>query len=283
MSLPVDFTPAVTVPGMYPELSSIYHGTRHTPTRALSYSGIKVLLNETPLDFITPKKRKSDDMDFGTIVHKLALGKGASFEVSPFDDYRTKAAREWRDDCIANGAIPIKAEQFSDAQVMATIIQDRIARALHGANYETEVPFFWQEGDTWFSAMADVWCAELKTVIDPKTTGNIHNFQRDIGNFGYHIQSTLYRRGLGKIFPQDDGRHQFRILSIATQPPYLSRLIDISEAWRAGAARDIARAIAIFEQCERTGIWPGYPDEETMEEPTWQANERAMMEVEDGV
>ncbi len=213
----------------------------------------------------------------------MALGKGGAFEVCPFDDYRTKAAREWRDDCIANGAIPIKAEQFADAQAMAAIIQERIERALLGANYETEVPFFWQEGGTWFSAMADVWCAELKAVIDPKATGNIHNFQRDISNYGYHIQSALYRRGLGKIFPQDAGRHQFRILPIATQPPYLSRLINISEAWRAGAERDIARAVAIFERCERTGEWPGYPDEETMEEPSWQAHEREMMEVENGI
>ncbi len=270
----------ITVPGMYPELSATYHGARHTPTRALSYSGIKVLLSETPLDFITPKERKSDEMGFGTIVHKMALGKGGVFEVCPFDDYRTKAAREWRDTCIANGAIPIKAEQFADAQAMAAIIQERITRALQGADYETEVPFFWQEGETWFSAMADVWCPELLTVIDPKTTSGIHGFQREIGKFGYHIQSALYRRGLDRIFPQNAGRHKFRILPVSTEAPYISRLIDISEAWRAGAEWEISRAVDIFERCMATDEWPAYPDEETMEEPSWQAHERAMMEME---
>lgn len=283
-SRPADWTPSVTEPGLRPDLSAIYHGHRHTPSRALSYSGIKILLNETPLDFITPKERKSEEMGFGTIVHKLALGKGAMFEISPFDDYRTKDARQWRDDCIAMGHVPIKADKFADARKMADIIQERIKRALDGALYETEVPFFWKDGDVWFSGMMDVWCAELNTVIDPKTTGNVHQFDREITKFGYHIQSALYRRGLDHIFPDNAGRHKFKILPIATEAPYVSRLISISEAWRAGAESDIAHAVRIFAECERTGFWPGYPDEETMDEPSWMMKlriEREMMESDD--
>lgn len=280
-SRPADWTPTVTAPGIYPELSSTYHGVRHTPTRALSYSGMKVLLNETPLDFITPKERKSDEMSFGTIVHKMALGKGGEFAVSPFDDYRTKDARAWRDDCTANGVIPIKADKFADANAMATIIRERIKRALDGADYMTEVPMFWQEGGTWFSAMMDVWCPERRMALDPKTTGNIHDFQREITKFGYHIQATLYPRGLDRIFPDHAGRHRFKIMPIATEAPYNSRLISISEGWRAGAEMDIDRAIRIFRQCEATGVWPGYPDEETMDEPSWKLRERMERELAD--
>jgi hypothetical protein len=274
----------ITDPGVYPELSGIYHsGVRHTPSRALSYSGIKILLEKTPLDFITPRDKPTDAMSFGQIVHKMALGKGSTFEVSPFDDYRTKDARAWRDDCLANGHIPIKNEQYQDATAMAAIITERIKRALDGAAYETEVPMFWLEGDTWFSAMMDVWSAERCTVIDPKTTANVHDFQREISKFGYHIQSALYRRGLDQIFPHNAGRHQFKILPISTDPPYTSRLINISEAWRTGAEMDIERGLRIFRECEATGNWPGYPEEETMDEPSWQMKlrmEREMMDDE---
>lgn len=279
MTIPADRTPAVTAPGLRADLSAVYHGRRHTPTRALSYSGIKVLLNETPLDFITPKERKTDEMGFGQIVHKMALGKGAMFEVSPFDEYRTKEARQWKNDCIAHGYTPIKADKFADARKMADLIQERIKRALDGASYETEVPMFWLEGDTWFSAMMDVWCAERCTVIDPKTTANVHDFQREISRFGYHIQSALYRRGLDQIFPHNAGRHQFKILPIATDPPYTSRLINISEAWRTGAEMDIERGLRIFRECEASGNWPGYPEEETMDEPNWKARERMEREM----
>lgn len=281
---PENWTPTVTIPGLRADLSAVYHGKRHTPTRALSYSGIKILLEKTPADFIAPPKPPSETLGFGQIVHKMALGKGGHFEVSPFDDYRTKDARAWRDDCLANGHIPIKNEQYQDAIAMAAIITERIKRALDGASYETEVPMFWQEGDTWFSAMMDVWCDELSTVIDPKTTANVHDFQREISRFGYHIQSALYRRGLDQIFPHNAGRHKFKILPIATEAPFTSRLINISEAWRTGAEMDIERGLRIFRECEASGIWPGYPDEETMDEPNWKARERMereMMESDD--
>lgn len=281
MTLPADFTPSVTAPGIRADLSAVYHGRRHTPTRALSYSGIKVLLNETPENFITPKVRKSDEMSFGDVVHAIALGRGKEFAVSPFKDYKSGDARKWKADAIHNKKIPIKEDAYKDALAMATIVQERIKRALDGASYETEVPMFWLEGGTWFSAMMDVWSAERCTVIDPKTTANVHDFQREISKFGYHIQSALYRRGLDQIFPHNAGRHQFKIMPIATDPPYTSRLINISEAWRTGAEMDIERGLRIFRQCEETGIYPGYPDEETMDEPSWRMRERVEREMSD--
>lgn len=285
MTIPADWTPTVTAPGIYPELSDQYHGRRLTPTKALSYSGIKILLEQTPADFIAPPKPRTDEMSFGLIVHKMALGKGEKFEISPYDKYTTNAAREWRDDCLANGHIPIKADKYEEAAAMSAIIVDRIKRALDGADYETEVPFFWKEGETWFSGMMDVWCAELNTVIDPKTTGNVHQFDREITKFGYHIQSTLYRRGLDAIRPEFAGRHNFKLLPVSTDAPYTSRLISISEGWRTGAEMDIERALRAFNGCMATGEWPGYPDEEIMDEPSWQMKlrmDREMAEMDDG-
>lgn len=278
---PIDWTPTVLTPGIYPELSDQYQGRRLTPTKALSYSGIKILLEQTPADFIAPPKPRTDEMSFGLIVHKMALGKGERFEISPFDDYRSKAAREWKDDCIASGGIPIKAGKYDDAKIMADIIIERIKRSLNGAAYLTEVPAFWQEGDTWFSMMMDVWAPEIHTVIDPKTTGNVHQFDREITKFGYHIQSALYRRGLDKIRPEHAGRHQLKLLPIATEAPFTSRLISISEGWRTGAEMDIERATRTFNECMATGIWPGYPDEEVMDEPSWQMKLRMDREFAD--
>lgn len=273
-------TSIITEPGIYPELSCQYQVRASTPTRALSYSGIKILLNETPLDFITPKPRKSEALGFGAIVHRLALGKGSEFEISPFDEYRTKDARAWRDDYLAAGKIPIKAEQYSDAERCASVIRARIFEACNGEPYETEVPFFWKEGETWFSGMMDVWCPSLNLVIDPKTTAKIATFQTEISRFGYHVQSTLYRRGLDAIRPEFAGRHQFKLLAVSTEEPFLSRLISISEGWRTGAEMDIEHAKAIFERCMANDEWPGYPSEEIMDEPSWQMRARMERELE---
>lgn len=272
----------ITIPGVYPELSDAYHGPiRLTPTRALSYSGIKILLTETPLDFITPKDKKSEAMNFGSVVHALALDKGAQYVVSPYDDYKTKLAREWRDEQYDAGRIPIKPDDFDDASEMARVIKIRIRQALDGADYETEVPMYWQEGDTWCSAMVDVWCAEKMTCIDPKVTPVIHGerARSHMSAMCWPIQSAWTRRGLGAIYPEHEGRIKFKNLLIHPDEPHVTRVVSIGEGWRQGAERDCLRALAMFNRCVATNDWPAYPDEETWDEPAWMQNQRLVAEI----
>lgn len=267
-------------PGLYPDLPN-YHGRRHTPTRALSASGIKVLLNETPLDFITPRDRKSDEMNFGSIVHALALGKGARFAISPFDDYRTKDARAWRDEIAASGVIPIKADKYDEAEQVASVVRSRIAAITKGHDYMTEVPFFWQEGDTWCSGMLDVWCPDLLLAIDPKITTNVgKRAAASMVNFGWDIQAAWYRRGLEKIYPDDAGRIRFVNLLVKPEAPFTSRLLMLNEAWRASAESECLRAMRIFDRCMATDTWPGYPEDiELMDAPAWTLKDRMEMEM----
>lgn len=270
-------TTLITKPGIYPELSDGYHsGGYECPTRPLSQTGIKILLNETPADFMAPRKPSTRAMDLGSVTHALALGKGAKFSISPFDDYRTKDARQWRDDTIAEGLIPIKASEYADAKAMADIIKAKINHALGGADYQTEVPFFWQEGDTWACGMLDVWCEEKLVAIDPKITKIIGKRARaHMVNIGWDIQSAWYRRGLDAIFPQYAGRIRFANLLIKPDAPYTHRLLTINEAWRQSAEMECERALRIFQECMATNNWPGYPDEiEVLDAPSWTLKER---------
>lgn len=278
----------VTVPGLYPELSASYFTENLTPTPYLSQSGIKTLLSETPFDYRNPSKRKSDDMNFGSIVHALALGKGSKFIVSPHDEYRTNAAKSWRDEQIHMGLIPIKADKYADAEKIALVIQEKIRVALDGADYETEVPFFWWEwphGDatddavraTWCGGMLDVWCDERSIALDPKVTGAVSGPLRAFVNFGWDLQAAWYRRGLESIFPDRAGRIRFANILVKPMEPFTSRLISINEAWRHGAERECLRALRIFQECTRTGVWPGYPETvEEMDAPSWLLAQRMM-------
>ena len=263
----------ITIPGLYPDLA--YHSPiRHTPTRALTYSGIKILVTETPENFIAPRTKKSEAMNFGSIVHALALDKGDKFQISPYSDYKTKDAREWRDEVIEQGDIPIKPADYAEAADMAKVIKRKIHVALDGAKYQTEVPFFWQEGETWCSGMADVWCEERSMVIDPKVTSRIHGeiARAHIYNQGWHLQSAWYRRGLEAIMPERAGRLVFANLLISPDEPYTSRLISVSEAWRHIGERECLRALRLFDQCMATDTWPGYPQEvEVLDAPVWAA------------
>ncbi len=281
MTLPANFVPTVTSPGLYPDLSATYHTMRHTPTKALTQSGIKTLLNETPFDFKNPTERKTKAMDMGSVVHALALGKGAKFAVSPFDEYRTNAAKEWRDETIANGLIPIKADDFIDAEKAASVIRAKVFHLLDGAAYQTEVPFFWQEGDTWCGGMIDIWCEEKLIAIDPKRTPYVHKrATAHMVNMGYDIQAAWTMRGLERIYPAYGGRIRFVNLLVKPDAPYTSRVVAINEAWRASAEAECDRALRIFAKCQATDTWPAYSDDiEMLDAPHWTIKERMETEM----
>lgn len=273
----------ITAPGLYPELSETYQNGRgkHTPTQALTQSGIKVLLNETPYDFRNPSPRKSDEMDFGSIVHALALGKGAKFVVAPFDDYRTKAAQTWRDEQIEEGLIPIKQAKFDDAESIAGIIRAKLHRLFKGKPYQTEVPFFWLEGETWCGGMADAWCESELLIADPKVTMRIGQMARSqMINFGWDMQAAWTLRGFNAIFPQHAGRIRFANILIKPAQPFTSRVVALNESWRHSAERECERALRIFQHCMKYNEWPGYPDGiEALDEPAWAMNARMMAGV----
>lgn len=95
-----------------------------------SYSQMKLILDHG-IDYALASKRKllpepqSSFIDLGQLVHMLILGGADNFAVSEYPDFRTKAAREWRDEQIANHKNIVTHDQFVAA---TTIIENRIAK-----------------------------------------------------------------------------------------------------------------------------------------------------------
>lgn len=44
--------------------------------------------------------------------------------ISPYDDYRSKEAREWRDDQIANGKVPCKEDEYENIMAIGIAVED---------------------------------------------------------------------------------------------------------------------------------------------------------------
>lgn len=281
----------ITLPGLYPSLSPADYFAGQTPTPALTSTGIKILTLETPYDFHNRVDTDSAAKRKGDVAHQLALGKGTGYAVSPWDDYRTNLSKEWRDDMIAIGRTPIKQKDFDDADNIATLIQARLRQILGDEPFMTEVPFYWRDwppihewtSPVWCSGMLDVWCPTLAVAIDIKITPYLagDKARAHIANMGWHWQNAWYRRGLGKIDPNLQGKMRFLNLLIKPDEPYTSRAIEISEGWRSGAEMDCLRALALFAECQRTDIWPGYPDHEVVDEPTWLMSARMDREISD--
>src|SRR5262245_32462306 len=93
------------------------------PAPSLSASVANVLLTKSAFHAMHAHPRLNPDWEpestelteLGTIVHAILLENDRSrLVVAPFDDWRTKAAREMRDEARAQGRIPVLAHRLAD-------------------------------------------------------------------------------------------------------------------------------------------------------------------------
>lgn len=258
----------VDKPGFYPDITCEQYFAEPCPAPALTNSGIKTLLNACPARFAhdhpaigqTEEERKATAaMRMGSVVHRLALDKGDDYEAGEYDDYRSKAAKEWRDEVEASGKIPLKPSEFEKASAMAEIIRGAIEAETRGHPYATEVVIAWRDPlGFWCRGMLDVWCPDMNLALDVKTCADAgdKSVNRAFAT-GYAHQDEWYSSGiasaLGKPTPPS-----FGFLFVEKDAPYLARYAGASEGFRQGARIAIDRGREIFATCLKSGKWPGY-------------------------
>ena len=278
-------------PGFHPQLTCEDYFAEPCPSPALTNSGVRTLLNACPARFAfehpaigqPEESRKSTAaMYFGSLVHRLALDKGDDYAISPFDEYRTKEAKAWRDETEAAGKIAVKPADFERASVMATAIKEGIQRETRDQPYQTEVVMAWRKQvngfPIWCRAMIDVWCPALNLALDVKTCADAgdKSINRAFAT-GYAFQDTFYRGGI-ETLTGEHGRTRFGFLFIEKDAPFLSRYAECDEAFRHGAQISISHAEATFAACMKSGDWPGYQPI-TASPPAWWLGEAADIEL----
>jgi len=282
--------------GMFPDMTAEQYFADPIEEGSISNSGLKILDAETPLDFAfqhprlnpekLPEARASAAKRRGDIVHQLALGKGRGYEVGDFGDFKTKAAREWRDEVEATGKTPVLRHVYEPAEIMAEVLKERIDAALQGKPYITEVPIIWAEntpfGKVYARGMLDVWCEELATILDPKVTALLHDgrpgeykINKHAVAMGWDRQAAWYKRGVERILPHLANKVRFGNLMVKPDEPFTSRLLWPSEVMRMTALHEMIPQVNRFAHCMATGNWPSYPDEgENFDLAPWEENRR---------
>lgn len=267
-------------PGFYPDLTPEQYFAEPCPEPALTNSGIGTLLRYCPAKFAyqhpaigqpAPERKDTAATYMGSLVHRLALGKGADYVVSPHEAYRSAEAKAWKAEVEASGCIPVKQAQLDEANEMANVIKAAIVEAVRGEDYETEVVIAWKMRGRWCRAMIDVWCPSLCKAIDVKTIVSADDaaIDKSFAN-GYGRQEAWYLDGLGAILP--DGRPSFEFLFVEKEAPWLGRPATSTEAMRYGSRFEIERAFSTFDACLTAGEWPGYEPRRVF--PTsWQVRE----------
>lgn len=252
----------------------IYHNHH-----ALSSTQARQIL-ESPARYkwaLTQPARTSDAFDIGHAVHAKVLGVGATIVAFEFNDWRTKAAQEARDDARAAGSTPLLAKDARTVDAMAeAVLAHPEARALFEQPGHAEASVFAHCNETdidlraRFDYLPDFDLPE-PIAVDLKTTGTkatAREFGKSIANYGYHVQQGHYLDALALAIGTRDIAMRFVVVE-KNAPHFVAvhQLDDLYSHIGIDAARDARRTL---RECLNTDTWPTrLEDIQYIDAPTW--------------
>lgn len=263
-------------PGLYDSMDAATYHADPAEEPSLSSSIANILLTKTPLhariahprlaSAHEPKSSKA--MDLGSVAHEILLGKGIGYEVCPFDNYLTKAAREWRDDAIACGKIPIKNDELDAAWEIASAARSVLdefpdaGRALINGNAET-VAIWRDKLGPICRTMFDWLDLDDLAIYDLKTTGTgiddrSVNAKIAGDNTALDMRAVFRLRALEHLFPEHRG-FIFRWIFVESSEPFEARVFELDDTARTMGERRCEFVISKWHECLTKNSWPGYP------------------------
>lgn len=209
------------------------------------------------------ERMKKKHLEFGSAVHSLMLGSGEEVVKIDADNFRTNAAKEARDAAHARWAIPLLAEDWEDAlkvlQAGHNQLRDHEDASEAFKDGKPEQTLIWQEGDVWCRARLD-WLSPRRTFDDLKTCGGSARpedwIRSHLFTDGNDMQAAFYCRGIRAL-----GLHRdpiFRFIVVETKKPYALSAIAVGEAAMMAANEKVEMALALWDNCLKTGRWPAY-------------------------
>lgn len=255
---------SITKPGLYNDVSDEDYHADPVPFGSLSSTFVRLLTNHVPAKAyeIRRNRKPTKAMNLGKAAHAHALGAGPELIVWQYDG-RTKDGKAERAELApllaTEAAVAVtEAERDQIHGMVAALRSEAVVLAIL-EDCRAEVSAVWTEADVWLRARYDILTNHL--AYDYKTTDDCtrRGFSRAMGRYGYHQQADFYGRGLRAV-GHPAGDQPMRFICQESSPPYLVQIHtpDDGAMWVAGELND--RAIRLYAECRRTGIWPGYDD-----------------------
>jgi hypothetical protein len=245
----------------------VYHADP-VPGGSLSSGGARTLLKPGgPARFAyerhNPRTSSTKAFDLGHAAHTLVLGIGTGIHTVHAKDWKTKAAQEQRAEAYAAGQVPVLEADVDRVKAMVDAIR---AHPLAGGMLHTGQA---EQSAFWIDEATGVWCRARwdwtttdrngrLVIVDLKTCENAYDTaaSRSTGNYGYHQQDDWYRRPARALGL--DGDPGFVFIFVEKQPPHLVNVVQLDDEALEVARRRNDAALRIYDECTRTGVWPGY-------------------------
>lgn len=263
----------ITDPGIYAGIDiDAYHQNPFLCDKpSISSSGIRALIDRpslywaySPYNAKRFERESSAELDFGKAAHHLLLegdeGFAEKFVVSPFDSFRSKEAREWRDGTVASGKTIVtqtdldKISAIRDSLNRHPIIRGGIMSG------QVEMSMFCRVDDwLWLRARPDAIPAHSGDFADLKTTTSVRyeDLERSIYKFGYHIQAAMIRKVARSVMGDDWKFGGFAFVFVEKSPPYDVRILQLRDDAIDLGERQINEGLRMMQACIKRWEWPG--------------------------
>ena len=259
---------------------------------ALNASTLKQMVNPERYKWSQENPKTSPALQFGTDFHDYVLrGKmptdGEDMVVCPFDSYRTKEAKAWKEENQDKRIITQKELAEMDAYTdqlgaMAEAVYDMPeALEVHDVA-EKEVVILWERMTKsgrkikckakldWFDHASRTYNYDLKSCSD------LANFDRDCINFGYYISAAWYCEA---VYEAVGERRGFKFVVAGKDEPYQACIKEIPEDMLALGGQECEDLADVWARCKEKGVWPSpyAKDSSLIEVPYWWRREKGLV------
>ena len=196
----------------------------------------------------------------------LLVGGGNDIVCIDEDSFRTKRAREMRDEAYNNNQTPLLEKNFARVTAMAEAGQEQfrqtpIGPLLKTATLMSEPSIFWRETVSTCRCRPDWLNADYETpvVIHYKTTGTEltpHNLSRHAVQLRWDIIASHYEAGVKSLLGSAP-EQWFAIQQ--TSPPHLCRVAKLDNTFIEMGHISRYRALFVWSRCLAMNRWPGFP------------------------
>lgn len=229
--------------------SSLYRW-RHNPKDQAEVAAKIAVQDGTIIDCLITTPEEIDDI---TAVHD-------------YPDFRSKEAREFRDDALAAGRVPVSREKMGDYNKAARMFFTHPTVGPIVKASRKQVICIGTVCEIQSKCLVDIDGGESRILWDIKRTARLSrdNLEKTIADFGYYIQAAWYLHLWNQQHP-DRPKDRFGFLWQCSEPPYEIVATELP-SFDIEAGRDWVRY-----HCEKlktateTGHWPGiFGDQITM-------------------
>lgn len=244
---------------------------------SLSSSLVSTIIDKTLADAkyqhprLNPDHEAEDStkFDLGSTAHRLMLGAGADLQVIFADDWRTKDAKQQREDAIAQGKQPVLAKVYDNAVAMVEAARDQLADDHENADAFTTghgeqvgiASINTASGPVLCRAMMDWRMADAPRIYDYKTFApgaDPDNFVRYLFREARDVQDPFYSAVYAEIEGIDWREVEFRYVVQSPYAPYVLSVVQLDEQARAFARERMDWAMSSWADALRTGKFGGY-------------------------